>query len=75
MGSHPARVALLVCPACRRQHTVRVDAGRTRMACGALAAAEHINGGVEARVWRLGREHLPGRLAFLIDVQTVEPKT
>ena len=68
MDKHPPRVALLVCPACGQQHTVRVDAPRTRVACGAWAAAAHDNGGVEARVWRQGEQHLGGRLAFLIDV-------
>ena len=71
MDEHPARVALLVCPACGQQHTVRVDAPRTRVACGAWAAASHDNGGVEVRVWAPGDGRHEGREAFLIDVQRV----
>ena len=71
MAGHPPRVAILVCPQCHRQHAVRVDEGRERVACGALAAALHNNGGVVAHVWGAGREHRTGRPAFLIDVQTV----
>ena len=73
MARHPPRVAFLVCPWCRQQHSVRVDAGRERVFCGALAAAEHNNGGVVAWVWPPGAEHHAGRSAFLIDVQTVAP--
>src|SRR5687767_10672234 len=73
MAGRPARVALFVCTACRQPHAVRVDADPVRVACGALAAAEHNNGGVEAWVWEVSRPHVQ-RPAFLIDVQTVEPQ-
>src|SRR5687768_1974590 len=75
MAERPARVALFVCPACRQQHAVRVDAPRSRVACGAWTAASYNNGGIEALVWVPGEGRHEGRVAFLIDVQTVEPPT
>ena len=67
-------MALLVCPRCRQQHTVRVEGDPERVACGAWAVARPNNGGVEAWVWEAGRSDAR-RQAFLIDVQSVEPKT
>ena len=64
-------VSTVTCPACGHRHTVRVDATRTRVACGAWAAASYNNGGVEAHVWVPGDGLQEGRVAVLINVQRV----
>ena len=73
MPDDAPRVAIIACPLCQKRHVVRVNGGRARVDCGALAEVFEGTRYTEARVWPTGREGLAGRMATVIAVQDAGP--
>ena len=60
--------ALLVCPACGERHVVRVNRPPARVECGAQARVSTEHGRPEARVWPVGEDKTPGRVAMIVSI-------
>lgn len=68
MTTQSAGVAIIACPLCHKRHTLRVNAGRVGVECGATAEVLASRSATEASVWPAGRDHLPGRMATIITI-------